>query len=160
MGLMSHIWYGGGLHGTGQVIEDLWRSKNIDERKESWNAKKGISALLVFSFCTITWVFFRADTMEAAFYIFRNAFNGITNIVSYVKTGYINLEIDKMVFCKLFILVLLLALFDFFQMKEDLLIRIKKCPIVIRWALYFVFTIIVMVLVPTGSGQEFIYFQF
>lgn len=76
------IW--GGIHGIALVIQKEFHKK----RNKSSMGKLGecCSVIFTFIYITLTWVFFRADSIENAFLILKQAFSiktGITQIYSW-----------------------------------------------------------------------------
>lgn len=84
--LLGGLWHGanwtfviwGGIHGTWLAIERLFRA---NDSKEGSNGRKPGFAMLwlrriaVFHLVCVAWVFFRAESVQAAFTLFGGAFN-------------------------------------------------------------------------------------
>ncbi|NJM20799.1 MAG: MBOAT family protein [Richelia sp. RM2_1_2] len=89
--LLGGLWHGagwtfifwGGLHGTYLIINHQWRSlrKRLghDLKNTNW-LDKGCGWLLTFVAVVIGWVFFRAESMDAALVIVKGmfGFNGVS----------------------------------------------------------------------------------
>ncbi|MCI7443880.1 MAG: MBOAT family protein [Clostridium sp.] len=165
--LVSGLWHGanwtfifwGGLHGLAQIIEKLFTKgkKHLEEKK---NIKWVIKVILVILFCNIAWVFFRANSMSDAIYIFSNMFKGIKNPVSYIMNGQLDLQLDKIQFLLLIISILLMGIFDFISLKTDVISLISNMSLISRWLIYLLLVTIIIVLIPVSANSGFIYAQF
>lgn len=160
--LVSGLWHGaswtfvvwGAIHGVAQVIERMF------EKYSSIIRKKYIGAIaswfLVFVFCNIAWVFFRANSIKDAFFVISHFFTGINQGKQYFS----NTTVLGYYGCVRIVLVVgLLALFDFFSLKTDVIRWIGNRPVVIRWIVYILF-IMLIYLFAQGGNNSFIYFQF
>ena len=114
----------------------------------------------VFLFCTVTWIFFRAGTLEEALYVFANMFQGISKPMEYFKLGILGLSISKLEFVNIVIMLLLLFVYDYFDTKTDVIKRISSFQLPARWTCYVLLVLLIILFVPLESGGEFIYFQF
>lgn len=167
--LISGLWHGanwtyvvwGGIHGFAQIAEKyIFR---IDTKKQDWRSHKTkwwFSVLITFIFVTFAWIFFRAGTIQDAFYVITHMFQGISNPLLYISQTNAALGMDKLTFLGMAVSIALLILYDYFSLKTEVLDKIKSCGPLIRWAIYLVFVIFLIFNIPITSGQEFIYFQF
>jgi len=162
--LISGLWHGadwtfiiwGGLHGLGQIIENLFRVKR--------DAKQNIlvrflKIIFVFMFAAALWVFFRAQSLSDAVYVFAHMFDGINDFRVYIRSG-----LDAIPGAKKFYLSLtvFLVIYDFiFALKDkEPLELLSKHNIFVRWSLYIALGFIVVFFSQKGIGAEFVYFQF
>lgn len=158
--LVSGLWHGanwtyivwGGLHGFFQIVE-----KGLMKYKIKAKYLKPISTIAVFAFCNITWVFFRANTFADAFYIFTNVFAGITNIKSYLVT---KLNLNAAIMLQIIILILIVAIYDYFNKDEDIIECISHKNRFVRWSAYVIIGLLIVFYSQKGVGAEFVYFQF
>lgn len=165
--LVSGLWHGanwtfifwGGIHGIAQVIENLFNKgkKHINESK---NIKWFIKVILVILFCNLAWIFFRANSISDAKYIFANMLKGIENPTAYIINGQLDLQLNKIQFLILFISILLLGIFDFISLKKDVISLVSNMSLIIRWTIYLLLIIITIVLIPVSVNSGFIYAQF
>ena len=165
--LVSGLWHGanwtfifwGGIHGIAQVIENLFNKgkKHINESK---NIKWFIKVILVILFCNLAWIFFRANSISDAKYIFANMLKGIENPTAYIINGKLDLQLNKIQFLILFISILLLGIFDFISLKKDVISLVSNMSLIIRWTIYLLLIIITIVLIPVSENSGFIYAQF
>jgi alginate O-acetyltransferase complex protein AlgI len=104
-----------------------------------------IRAGVTFGLVSICWIFFRSDTITAAFgYIFRM----ITENPFSVPTGY---KSDLL-------LILVLPLIEWFQRFKEHGLQMDEKPVYFRWAVYYTF--VVVILKNYSDQRVFIYFQF
>lgn len=104
--------------------------------------------LLTFTLTTFAWIFFRSDTIHAAFtfigQIFSSSFfskpQGITNSTVF--------------------LMIIFMIMEWIGREEQYAIAKTgiRWPKAARWAVYYI--IVIVIFVYGGSNQEFIYFQF
>lgn len=170
--LASGLWHGaditfviwGGLHGLYQIVEDLtknrldaiYKKRDIDTNSFSW---KCFQILKTFVLVDFAWIFFRADTVSAAFTIVKRSLH-LSNIGFLFNNGLCQLGLDEQ---NMMILMFgLFVLIGYSLMKErgyQVLQWLSGQHIVFRYAIYW--TAIVCILISLDiSGQEFIYFQF
>ena len=161
--LISGLWHGanwtfviwGGIHGAAQVIENTLEKWLSPFRQTK--AGKIIAMIVVFIFCDIAWIFFRADSLSEAFYIINHIFCDIGNFSTF---GQSNLEISKINLLLICINVSVLAVFDFFSLRNDVIRWISERKIIIRWSLYLILIWMILITLPLSDESEFIYFQF
>lgn len=160
--LVSGLWHGanwtfviwGGLHGVAQIIEKVI---GLDELKRSKFGKL-VSWFMVFIFCNLAWVFFRADSFSDAIFVIYHAFSSLTTISSLVHTN-IGLDIRTLIY--ILIMIMIVAVYDYISLKTDvieLLQNKKKClRLIIE---YLIGMCIVYALVNGTGSNQFVYFQF
>lgn len=167
---ISGLWHGaswtyvvwGLIHGVGQVLENIFSKGKKITRSLSKKSTvfTWISVVGVFIFCIITWVFFRAESFGDAIYIFKNAFKGISIPGMYIMDGLKALSLGSAKAIDLVIMLALLLVFDFFNIKHDVIAKIGELKAAYRWIIYIIFTVVLLYLLPQNAGNEFIYFQF
>lgn len=167
--LGSGLWHGaswtyvvwGGIHGVGQVLQNLlFKKKRKEIKEERRGLKWWIFVVLTFFFASFAWIFFRAETISDAFYVITHMFQGIGNPAQYVSQIDVYLGMDKLTILGMVISIALLAVYDYVSLKRDVLAWIGKRKTLVRWCIYLVFIIFLIFNIPVTSGQEFIYFQF
>lgn len=167
--LISGLWHGanitfilwGAMHGFVQMLETLFiKKKSVRNAQPKLSFRWIVSVAVVFIFCTITWVFFRAATISDALYILGHAFTGIGNFPQYIISGFRSLSIDTIEAIKIGLPIIVLAVFDYFNLKTDCIKVISSKPVVVRWIVYIALIIFAYMFKPVHSGGEFIYFQF
>ncbi|SDN16608.1 MBOAT family O-acyltransferase [Acetanaerobacterium elongatum] len=163
--LLSGLWHGanwtfviwGGVHGAAQIVETAFFKKQSKNTVQKHNIRWFVLVCLVFTFSCFAWVFFRAQNMSDALYIFKSMFVGIGNPLSFFKTGFADLNTLELL--KLTLYLLVLCVYDYFSLSHDLIALSSKLPVIIRWGLYYFLIFCILYLVP-GSSSQFIYFEF
>ena len=160
--LLSGLWHGaawhfvlwGGIHGAGQVIEN-----QLQLRKRRCFGKI-ISWIIVFGFVNIAWVFFRAESVQDALYVLKNMMVGIGSPYEWMKAGYIDVDMNIYQWIGLCIGLLFMGVYDFLSLKKDVLSELSELNPIIRWGIYIVFIIALLLFSQKGVETEFVYFQF
>lgn len=166
--LVSGFWHGssltflcwGGIHGVLQIIENhLFPAKRADGtrivRKKHWWQWPVTIVLL-----GITWVFFRANSLNDAVWIFTNAFHSITHERFYIKLALICLELPYLSIAGMFLSVVVLMIFDILSLKTDVLEAVGRLSPVKRYPLYVLMLVVIALFSNKGIATEFIYFKF
>ncbi len=160
--LISGLWHGaswnfiiwGSIHGTAQILENIF----IDKHKTHNGINKFFRILCVFIFCSLAWIFFRANNFNEAIYITKNFLNGITNLKNYYCEGIesINLGGKK----ALLFNATLLGIYDYISLKYNVIKKITSNKyLIFRYLIYF--GIITAILFFMASNEvAFVYFQF
>lgn len=153
--LASGLWHGaawtfvvwGGVHGVFQIVE-----KRIF-------GKRRLPKILVFVLVMSAWIFFRANSMSDALYVFTHLFSGIGNPAAYFTAPMAEFDwtVKQVIF--LTIPIVLLMVFDAAALKCDPLKKMEAFPKAVRWSIYYAF-ILMIILFASFNAQEFVYFQF
>lgn len=161
--LISGLWHGanwtyifwGGMHGLAQVFENLIGRKRNNKKSV---IVKIILWLVVFAFCNLAWVFFRAESIGDALYVIKNAFCNVQNISAYLQTN-IGLSKRRLLFCLLTIIIV--AIFDYISLKKDVIqIAAAKNKFIVVGIEYIILAIIVVAILFGAGSNQFVYFQF
>ena len=163
--LVSGLWHGanwtyviwGGIHGLGQLIE---KHLIASADTSSHRATQVIRTLIVFLFCAFAWIFFVSSSVSDAFYVISHLFDGISQPIAYLHDGFANIGMEKVVFAKETVLILILALFDLVSLKQDVIILISQKKTFVRWTIYVSFCLLIIFFSQKGIAAEFVYFQF
>ena len=161
--LVSGLWHGanwtfiiwGGIHGLMLIIESI--AKKIDFLA---GVPKLIGSLFkrfyTIFFVIIAWVFFRADDILDAFYIFDKIFDSsFTDLfVNIYKSITNNAELLLS-----FIIMVLFLFIEYLCYFYKIHIRIQRSPIIIKYTVYSLFLISIL-LFGVYNRSQFIYFQF
>lgn len=159
--LVSGLWHGaswtffawGGVHALGQLVENMFRKpKNSDNK-----AKNILSVMMVFLFCTAGWIFFRAQSLRDAIYIFRRIFEAVKSPALFWSS---TLGLKKFDFIIMMLPVIILFAHDYFSKNIDVIDWVSGKHKYIRWSVYFVIIWIIYAYMPKNSVSEFVYFQF
>ena len=159
--LLSGLWHGaswtfvvwGGIHGLAQILENTIEPyiKNIRTRR----AGSVVSVLFVFSFCSLAWVFFRAETFRDAVYVLTHIGKGF----SQEGMRFHNVRINAVGLVKLLLLCGILAVYDFADKRNDVIEWIGKRKAAVRWSIYTALVFIIFLFAQIDENS-FIYFQF
>lgn len=167
--LASGLWHGaawtyvywGGVHGMAQIFE---RHLTPGGGKVEQNIKHTIfwwgRVLIVFLLVSAAWILFRAENMGTVIYMFQNMWKGIGQFESYWKNGIQQLGFGLVEPYLLGWVIFILAVFDYLSLRRDVILSIRKLPVLLRWCIYVAALLTVVILSPTDSSKEFIYFQF
>jgi len=102
--LLAGLWHGagwtfvfwGGMHGVGLALEraraDVRRARRLPEPGATAGAR-ALQRLAVFAFVSVAWVFFRADSMSAAFAVLWRLVAGLGSIGSAVTWPVVGLVV-------------------------------------------------------------------
>lgn len=163
--LLSGLWHGadfsyvlwGGLSGLFQILFPGKSKKDNLERQETKLCKLG-GILLTFIAFNAALIFFRADSISMGIEIYEKIFTefGINSILT---TSIFDLGLG--VFNMLFLIVAMIVLFviDVLKEKGYIYSDLFKMPLLIRWGVYFLLSIMILLSAHLGAA-EFIYFQF
>ncbi len=101
--------------------------------------------LSTFLLILFAWVFFRSTDIHHAFLYLKNLFSN--NFFYVPKVDYVAV-----------LLILFLLVSEWVQRDKMHVLQIDKLPIILRWSIYFVLTIIILLFIK--HTKTFIYFQF
>jgi hypothetical protein len=157
--LTSGLWHGaswtyviwGAMHGVVQVIEN-----HVNIKRKS-KISKFISWIVVFAFCNLAWVFFRADTLKDALKVIFYVVSGLKNPSTYLHSS-IGLGMGSLI--KIFVTIFVLFVYDYASLKVDVIEWVGKQKAYLRWLLYIVLIYLIIFNVQTNNETAFIYFQF
>lgn len=154
--LASGLWHGtsytyiiwGFIHGMYQIIE------RIINRKCKF---KIVNVLITFVLVTFAWIFFRANSLSDAFYVFCNMFDlNLKNILVQIKSiGFDNFDLLIMLFGISFVLII-----EYFFRNKDLLSELYSKQNIIKYIIFLIIFFVVIIFGCYGPGfnnSEFIY---
>ncbi len=167
--LVSGLWHGagltfliwGGLHGLYQIIENLLfhrkRGKNIVRRKGFLSF---FSLILTFFLVCFAWIFFRAGSLADAWRMISLSLFQINDLNEYLKTAVICLDMTYTHMVYISIPVILLGIYDYASLKTDVISYISSKKIWVRYPVYILFLLVILLFSEKGVSTEFYYFQF
>lgn len=164
--LVSGLWHGakwtfviwGGVHGAVQIAENLLLPRGM--RKPSAGLTGFLRMTAVFALCCFAWVFFVSQSVSDAIYTLSHMFCGISDPIGYLFSGLSGLELTLSQLPNLCLSIFVLAIFDWFSLKTDVIAAISSQKWYIRWPIYLVVVLWLMIMQPYEQASEFIYFQF
>lgn len=163
--LVSGLWHGaswhfviwGGIHGLYQVVENIVEGLGV-----SWKGKRFpriVKIIWIFCCVDLAWIFFRLEWRDA-WYVINNMSAGISSPLHYLREGFYQLKIDRFAMLQLVVSIVPLMLYDWLELKTDVIEMISGKKWLFRWAVYYMVGIAVLLLGIHASSTEFIYFQF
>ncbi|MDO4546671.1 MAG: MBOAT family O-acyltransferase [Clostridia bacterium] len=165
--LLSGLWHGanwtfviwGALHAAYQIVEKALFGKRPKLDKRPWY-KAVVPVCVTFILVTAAWVFFRAENLSDAAYVFRNMFSGISNPAGYITTLFASMKISTvggvMILCE----IAMLFVIDAVGYRHDTVQAVRSLKWYLRWPIYALFVCVVVVMSTKSTVNEFIYFQF
>jgi len=158
--LISGLWHGanwtyiiwGGLHGVYQVVESIGKARLKPIKNEGLRRVSNFFKIIAnFVLVGIAWVFFRANTVNDAFYMIKSMF--------ILKPGKLFLGEPPTIIGYALLAVFLLLAIEIGQEYFTGIKVVNNSRPAIRYAGYF-FLIICILLIGVLNGGQFIYFQF
>ncbi len=171
--LISGLWHGvswgfvvwGGLHGLYLALSVFYRPFQRRIHKALHLDKTAVLKLwqvfVTFHLVCLAWVFFRATSLYDALYVLTHLFDGFG--------GQLALLGDKETVRRLiylgqgsheFIVMVFVVIVGFLTPSISRKIDFDHRPLVFRWAIYYLFVGIIILLGIFESDSRFIYFQF
>jgi D-alanyl-lipoteichoic acid acyltransferase DltB (MBOAT superfamily) len=160
--LVSGLWHGaswnfviwGGIHGVAQIIEMV--SGKVLKKFRDNRVGHILCVAVVFIFCNLAWVFFRAENFMDAIYVISNILNGILNPASYLSSKLMSIPQFLLLMCY----IAVLAIYDFENYKLGVTEYLNNKPTLVRWVCYVFIGLLVVFGSQKGVAAEFVYFQF
>ncbi len=170
--LVSGLWHGaswnyvlwGGIHGTLQVIEGFfpWNQKKspFQRNKSLHLALCLITVPVTFALVCLAWVFFRAATISDGVYVLTHMFSGIGSLKEYVLNGGIQLGASPAHLLYNLLPLVPLFFYDLFSLKTDVIAAVSRQRFFIRWPVYILLLLAILLFSEKGVTTQFIYMQF
>jgi D-alanyl-lipoteichoic acid acyltransferase DltB (MBOAT superfamily) len=170
--LANAVWHGarwcyvveGLMHGTYRVTE-LLAGRAMSRAGWSvsafWAAPLRVArTFLVFSLMTIAFVFFRSETLSQAFHVISGLTPGwgLMFHPSALREAFALANLPPIAILEALTYILAVEAVQFLRAAGPLRPRIAALPAWYRWALYYAFTVAMLLLPRTDDG--FIYFRF
>lgn len=159
--LVSGLWHGanwtfvlwGGLHGLAEIIEIMVIGRNKEQK--NW-IMKIICVIIVFIFCNLAWVLFRANKLSDVSYVFTNILMNITNPAEYFKSNL--LSMNDLIY--IFVPIVVLMIYDYIDKAVGFQTWIHKQKPICIWIIYVFIGLMVVFFSRKGVATDFVYFQF
>lgn len=169
--LVSGLWHGanwtfviwGALHGFYLVFALITKGFREKFNKIFFLDRFPIiSALTTFALVSFAWIFFRANNVQSAFYIAKNIFTGIPDLISKLQSHqsiykYVGLSTNEIILS--IALILFLETIHYIQTKINISEIFIRKPFYFRWAVYYGLVLAILFL-GVYENRQFIYFQF
>ncbi len=171
--VVSGLWHGanwtfviwGALHGAYLIFEEItkpaadkvYRLMNIEPLGFSYRL---IHGLKTFALVCFAWIFFRANTVNDAFYIIDHLF--VQNWSKLFNKQLFSLGLDEMDFQMAILSILILLTVHWIQRKRNIREWLQGQWLPVRWVFYLGLVLFVLIFGYYGGNEkaEFIYFQF
>jgi alginate O-acetyltransferase complex protein AlgI len=177
--LISGLWHGanwtfivwGALHGLYVLAETATvRIRNTITHAAGLNRVpvllKSAQASVTFALVTFAWIFFRAKSVQQAWYISAHLFTGFGDLPQRLlgflsSRGHAGLPLpgSKQGYAIAIALIMFLGLVQFVQRSCSARQRISQGPIWLRWTAYYGLVLAILLL-GVFENRQFIYFQF
>lgn len=167
---LSGLWHGANwtfvVWGLLQALyisgEQVWRRlRGTAEHRHCNACSKVFMICRTFALSCFSLIFFRADTMADALCAARAAVTGLLHPRGYVLDALTLLCAGgKWAALITIFAVLLLFAVDWADERTDVMARIGQLHPAVRWPLYVVFLLGLLLLIPKTTAAPFIYFQF
>jgi D-alanyl-lipoteichoic acid acyltransferase DltB (MBOAT superfamily) len=149
--LLGGLWHGanytfliwGGLHGLALALERWGMSRGVI-REPATAFSRAVRILICFHVVALLWVFFRADTISAAFAVIAGIFSWSAGQELGVYPIY---------------LLLAFMGYEILSRQKSIIPTLMRRPLVARWAVYVIVFLLISIFAGSRS-QEFIYFKF
>ena len=170
--LVSGLWHGanwtyifwGFLHGLLQIPESFlpWNQKNhpIRSKKTSMFFIRLVMVPITFIVVSLVWVFFKAESIQDGFFVLTHMFTGISDGITYLKGLSYQLNITAAHLIWSCFPIIFLFIFDLFSLKTDVIKAISRQRFFIRWPIYILLLLAILLFSEKGVATEFIYAQF
>ena len=174
---VSGLWHGaritfiiwGAIHGVAQILERMIgnivkkRTKEFLQNKHLSRLLIGLRTIFVFLLINVAWIFFRANSLPEALYVFCHMFDNIRNPIAYLREGFVaaGVELGTLILIVLLFFTPLIA-YDFCYYKTGVRTTewVAKKPLVLRWTMYITIAMLIVIFSQKGVASEFVYFQF
>ena len=122
---------------------------------------KVLRMVKTFALACFSWMFFRADTMADAVTLLRTAVTGLVHPRAYLRDAYYLLlsNGEWTALFTVFSVAVLLGV-DALDEKTDAMKVVGYLRPIVRYPLYVVFLVGMVLLIPKHASAPFIYFQF
>ncbi|MFC1677254.1 MBOAT family O-acyltransferase [Planctomycetota bacterium] len=156
------IW--GTLHGLYLVFEKLTSGRRASLAKNLSLEKIGpllkvLQVLITFALVCFAWIFFRAKNLDDAWYIVTHLLSGWDSVLIAHDLQPVLILGSYKFFVTTLILIGLMETVHLIQRKGSVMEILNQKPIWLRWSVYYLLVIGIMLL-GNFNSQEFIYFQF
>ena len=169
--LVSGLWHGanwtfvlwGALHGF-YLVFGLLTKKIRDKFNKALRLDRVplLPTLTTFCLVAFAWIFFRANTVDSAFYIIQHIFTGLPDIYQRLanhKPVYQYLGLSPSFLLVVISSIVLLETVHYLKRKRNFTEMFLQKPIYIRWAVYYA-VVLAIIFFGVFENRQFIYFQF
>lgn len=162
--VVSGLWHGAGwtfvvwgaIHGAFVVVETALVNSSLNR----YTLNIWLRRILTFVIVYVTWIFFRANSLDDAVYILSNLLDFSDGRLHLLRP-FFSSEIDsRLQFALALGVIGLLLMVEWLNMRTQLIVQMLQY-VVIRWLLYYAALLaIITSLLLSPLPQPFVYFQF
>lgn len=167
---LSGLWHGASwtfvIWGLLQALyisaEQIWgRVRRSADNRNYSSCYQILMVLKTFLLSCISLIFFRADTVQHAFLVLRSTVVGLAHPKSYLSDAY-GLLMSNGHWVAIFIVLSVVILFcvDLLDEKTDAMEFVGLLRPMVKYPLYVIFLVSMVLLIPKTTPAPFIYFQF
>lgn len=177
--LVSGLWHGanwtfviwGALHGCYMIVDHCIKNARTAPADRPASGNRGVPKTVfqiaaTFSLVTFAWIFFRANTVDDAWYIVSHLFSGWGRSIGRIvenkddaRSAILYLGQTKGTFFFSIAAIAALLTVQWQQQRNSMREIILNTPVWIRWAMYYLLISSILIL-GVFQNNEFIYFQF
>lgn len=173
--VLSGLWHGanwtfllwGALHGAYMVIGTVTRKFRSAAARWIGIARVPklyhiFQVIVTFGLVCFAWIFFRANSLQDAWYVTSHLFDNIgrAESLSYIANTLNAMGFNAVSLAGCIISVGLLQWVDFLSLRKDFFSRLDRRSRTLRWGFYYIVLCIIFTLGVFYDASEFIYFQF
>ncbi|WP_366107229.1 MBOAT family O-acyltransferase [Spirosoma sp.] len=167
--LISGLWHGanwtyviwGSLNGiyiigensTKNFFNKLYLSTNFFSKN-----RKAIGLISTFTLTCFAWIFFRAKTIQDAFYIVEHLFSNLQSSFSQLKPS--NLGTTQYDYIIGFLALIILLCIEGLNSRISVNMWLKRQNLMLRVSIYYVLVMFILLFGSFDLQEQFIYFQF
>jgi D-alanyl-lipoteichoic acid acyltransferase DltB (MBOAT superfamily) len=172
--IVSGLWHGaawtfviwGALHGS-YLLVALWTRGSRDKIIRYFNLqqfptlRKAVAVFVTFNLVSFAWIFFRAQSVQEAFYIVTHLFTWSSTVTG--KTALVPVSLFILDRTELLIAFAAVAFMEFvhlIQRHRKMRHFLSKKPFWMRWTVYYVLIMTILLFGKFATKSQFIYFQF
>lgn len=177
--LISGFWHGanwtfifwGGINGmyliVGEFVKNIKHKLGIPSLKLHSGFESLVHVFITFCLICLSWIFFRANNVQDAFYIIKTIFTGfgkdlgsvLTNPDSHYDLLFLSKGKEALLRCVIPI-VLMEAVYYLKEKKRSVRYFLSEQPLLVRHGIYYFLLLSILFLGQYEDNQQFIYFQF
>lgn len=162
--VISGLWHGanwtflvwGALHGAYMIVgvaSTDWRDRFCSSVGIRGRIREWIAVAVTFHLVLASWIFFRANTIQDVALLVRRMFTVGGTKLTLAVFGRYELLLA-------FSAILILEVVHLMERREPITRLLDRQPTPVRWALYYAFTMAILLFGVINQKQAFIYFQF
>jgi len=137
-----------GMELTGPLLHGVFYLGYIFEGRKLPSLKEFIAMAGTFSMVSLSWIFFKSETLG-------DAFGYIGRIVTHPYLA----ESPIKTYIPMLLVSIIMLLLEWIQRKKEFAFQIENLPVIIRWCLYYGL-ILVVFLFGNFNVNQFIYLEF